>query len=202
MKYGIIGAGDVARAIGSKLEEQGHEVMYGSRKGGQPRCGTFREAAEFGEVVWCCVRGIHALEALQTVGAGALAGKILIDQTNPYLYQDGHIALDPRWSGTTSLGEEIQRLLPQTHVVKTLNYLHNYLMTHPAELPEPITGFYCGNDAEAKAFVAGVLRSFGWQDTLDLGGIAMSRYTEMLGTFWVAALNATGSMEWGFRLVR
>ena len=43
---------------------------------------------------------------------------------------------------------------------------------------------------------------FGWEDTLDLGNISMSRYTEMLGTFWVAALSATGNMDWGIKLVR
>lgn len=202
MKYGILGTGDVAHTIGNKLVELGHEVIYGSRKGGQPAVGTFAEVAAWGDVVFCCVQGIHALEALQSAGVDNLTGKILIDLSNPYHYKDGHISLDPRWSGTTSLGEEVQRLLPQTKVVKTLNYLHNYMMTHPQELSEPITGFYCGNDAEAKAFVADLLHGFGWTDTLDLGDISMSRYTEMLGAFWPAALNATGHMQWGFRLVR
>ncbi len=100
------------------------------------------------------------------------------------------------------MGEEVQRMLPQTKVVKTLNYLHNYLMTHPNELPEPITGFYCGNDKEAKAEVAKLLSDSGWRDTMDLGDISMSRYTEMLGAFWPAAFNGTGHMRWGFRLVR
>lgn len=61
----------------------------------------------------------------------------------------------------TSLDEEVQRLLPQTKVVKTLNYLHNYLMIHPDELPEPVTGFYCGNNKEAKAEVEKLLADFG-----------------------------------------
>lgn len=100
------------------------------------------------------------------------------------------------------MGEEVQRLLPQTKVVKTLNYLCNHLMTAPDRLPESITGFYCGNDAAAKAEVAVLLKDFGWEDTLDLGDISMSRYTEMLGTFWVAALPATGNMDWGMKLVR
>lgn len=75
-------------------------------------------------------------------------------------------------------------------------------MVCPDCLPASITGFYCGNDADAKAEVAALLKDFGWADTLDLGGISMSRYTEMLGAFWVAALNATGNMDWGFKLVR
>lgn len=75
-------------------------------------------------------------------------------------------------------------------------------MVHPRQLPEAIIGFYCGNDADAKAEVAALLKDFGWEDTLDLGNISMSRYTEMLGTFWVAALSATGNMDWGIKLVR
>ena len=135
-------------------------------------------------------------------GEDNLAGKILIDQSNPFLYKDGNVSLDPQYSGWNSLGEEIQKLLPRTKVVKTLNYLSYHLMTNPGQLPETVTGFYCGNDKEAKAEVVKLLVDFGWTDTMDLGDIYMSRYTEMLGAFWPAGLNATGNMEWGFRLVR
>lgn len=215
MRYGVLGTGDVARTIATKLIALGHEVMTGARdaasakaadwaeaNGGRAFNGTFADAARFGERVFLCVQGVHALEALGMAGKEHLAGKVLIDQTNPYIYKDGHISLDPRWSGTTCLGEEVQKFLPETKVVKTLNYLCNTLMTCPDRLPEPVTGFYCGNDADAKAEAAALLKDFGWTDTLDLGDIGMSRYTEMLGAFWVAALNATGNMEWGFRLVR
>ena len=215
MKYGVLGTGNVARTIGDKLIELGHSVMLGSRTADNPQAaewakqhgeqaahGTFADAARFGERIFNCVQGIHALEVLDAAGKANLNGKLLIDLTNPYIHKDGHISLDARWSGTTSLGEEVQRLLPQTKVVKTLNYLHNYLMTHPDELPEPITGFYCGNNKEAKAEVGKLLADFGWRDTMDLGDISMSRYTEMLGAFWPAGLNATGNMEWGFKLVR
>ena len=215
MKYGVLGTGNVAHTIGDKLIELGHSVMLGSRTADNPQAaewakhhgeqaahGTFADTARFGERIFNCVQGIHAIEALNAAGKENLNGKLLIDLANPYIHKDGHISLDARWSGTTSLGEEVQRLLPQTKVVKTLNYLHNYLMTHPDKLPEPITGFYCGNNKEAKAEVAKLLADFGWRDTIDLGDISMSRYTEMLGAFWPAGLNATGTMEWGFKLVR
>ena len=215
MKYGVLGTGNVARTIGDKLIELGHSVMLGSHTVDNPQAaewakhhgeqathGTFADAARFGERIFNCVQGIHSLEVLNAAGKANLNGKLLIDLTNPYVYKEGHISLDARWSGTTSLGEEVQRLLPQTKVVKTLNYLHNYLMTHSGELPEPITGFYCGNDKEAKAEVAKLLADFGWRDTMDLGDISMPRYTEMLGAFWPAGLNATGNMEWGFKLIR
>lgn len=215
MKYGILGTGDVAHTVGSKLIVLGHEVMLGARSADNEKAirwadsngvhamhGTFADAARFGERVFLCVRGIHSIEAVEAAGEENLAGKILIDQTNPYLYEDGHISLDPRWSGMTCLGEEIQKLLPRTKVVKTLNYLCRHLMTAPQQLPEPVTGFYCGNDTEAKAVVADLLKDFGWQDTMDLGDISMSRYTEMLGAFWPAVYGRLGHMNWGFKLVR
>lgn len=215
MKYGILGTGDVAHAIATKLIDLGHEVMMGARDAmnekaatwakahGERAChGTFSNAAQFGERVFNCVQGIHSLEALNAAGKENLRGKLLIDQANPYIYEGGHTSLDSKWSGTTSLGEETQKFLPDTKVVKTLNYLCYHLMTHPQQLPEAITGFYCGNDADAKAEVAALLKDFGWEDTLDLGDISMSRYTEMLGAFWVAALSATGNMDWGIKLVR
>ena len=215
MRYGILGTGNVARTIADKLIELGHEVMLGSRSADNSQAtewanlhgelashGTFADAACFGERVFNCVQGVHSTEVLASVGKSDLAGKILIDLSNPYLYDGRHISLDPRWNGNTSLGEANQTLLPEAKVVKTLNYLCHHLMTNPGQLPEAITGFYCGNDAEAKRAVANLLKDFGWTDMLDLGDISMSRYTEMLGAFWPAALNATGNMDWGFKLVR
>lgn len=215
MKYGILGAGDVAHVIGSKLIALGHEVMLGARSATNEKAeswaknngerafhGTFSDAARFGERIFLCVRGIYSTEVVETAGEENLVGKILIDQTNPFIYKDGHISLDPRWVGTTCLGEEVQKRLPQTKVVKTLNYLCSTLMTAPQQLPEAVTGFYCGNDAEAKTAVAELLKDFGWQDTMDLGDISMSRYTEMLGAFWPAVYGQLKHMNWGFKLVR
>lgn len=75
-------------------------------------------------------------------------------------------------------------------------------MTNPGKLPEAVTGFYCGDNAEAKAEVEKLLADFGWTDTMDLGGIAMSRYTEMLGAFWLAVYGRLRHMDWGFKLIR
>ena len=215
MKYGVLGTGDVARTIAGKLAELGHEVRMGSRRdnnhsaagsiarnGGWISYGTFSDAASFGERIFCCVHGIYVLEALHDAGDANLAGKLLIDLSNPFLYKDGNVSLDPRYSGWNSLGEEVQRLLPRTKVVKTLNYLCHHLMTNPGMLPEPVTGFYCGNDVQAKQAVLALLEDFGWTDTMDLGDISRSRYTEMLGAFWPAVYGSAEHMDWGFRLIR
>ena len=215
MKYGILGTGSVAQTIGSKLIQLGHEVKMGSRdsknekalnwakkNGAKASVGTFAEAASFGERIFNCVQGIHAIEAITSAGPDKFKDKILIDLTNPYIYKDGHISLDPKYCGNTCLGQEIQKFLPKTKVVKTLNYLGFNLMTNPASLSEPITGFYCGNDDKAKEEVNKILHDFGWTDTFDLGDISMSRYTEMLGAFWVPVYGKLGNMDWGFKLVR
>ena len=215
MKYGVFGTGDVARTIANKLIKLGHEVMMGSRSEDNPAAvlwaeqnrerashGTFADAAKFGERVFCCVQGIHALDALRMAREENLAGKILIDQSNPFLYKEGNISLDPQYSGWNSLGEEVQKLLPHTKVVKTLNYLSYHLMTKPGMLPDAVTGFYCGNDSEAKQAVVALLQDFGWTDTMDLGDISRSRYTEMLGAFWPAVYGSLGHMDWGFKLIR
>jgi len=215
MKYGILGTGNVAQIIGTKLIQLGHEVKLGSRdaknekglnwakiNGPKASVGTFSEAASFGERIFNCVMGIHAIEAITKAGIDNFKNKIIIDLTNPYIYENGHITLDQKYTGNTSLGEEIQKLLPNSQVVKTLNYLGNNLMTKPSDLAEPITGFYCGNDNKSKEVVNEILHDFGWTDTLDIGDISMSRYTEMLGAFWVPLYGKLGNMDWGFKLVR
>lgn len=213
MKYGVLGTGDVAQTIASKLIELGNDVMMGSRSranekaaswasacGERAKCGTFADAAAFGERVFNCVQGIHAIEVLKSIEE-QLKGKILIDQSNPYVYANGHITLKAEYTGNTCLGEEIQKTLPDTKVVKTLNYLGAVMMTNPGELSEAVTGFYCGNDADAKEIVKSILHDFGWTCTFDMGDISMSRYTEMLGAFWVPVFGQLGHMHWGFRLV-
>lgn len=100
------------------------------------------------------------------------------------------------------MGETNQALMPDVKVVKTLNFICSHLMVNPQQLPDAVTGFYCGNDTEAKVEVARLLTDFGWQDMMDLGGISMARYTEMLGAFWPAVYNGIGHMNWGFKLVR
>ncbi len=214
MKYGILGTGNVAQEIGSKLIQLGHEVKLGTRDPKNEKAlnwvkkndskalvGTFAEAVSFSERIFNCVKGIHAIEVITSVGPEKFKNKILIDLTNPYNYKDGHISLDPKYSGNTSLGEEIQKLLPNTKVVKTLNYLGSNMMTNPSSLAEPITGFYLGNDEKAKEVVNQILHDFGWTETLDIGNISMSRYTEMLGAFWVPLYGKLGNMNWGFKLV-
>lgn len=215
MRYSILGTGEVARNIGAKLISLGHEVMLGGRSatnekakewadanGDRASHGTFADAACFGERIFLSVRGMYSLDVIKSIDPCSINGKILIDQTNPYKYEDGQISILPEYSGTTCLGEEVQNAVPNVKVVKTLNYISSQLMTNPQHLSDDATGFYCGNDAQAKSEVAKLLADFGWVDTMDLGNISMARYTEMLGAFWPAVYGRLKNMDWGFKLIR
>jgi hypothetical protein len=104
MKIGIIGSGDVAKTLGGGFLQHGHEVVLGTREGGKlaewarqnpkGRIGSFAETAQFGEVVVLAVKGTVAADALRAAGAANLAGKVVIDATNPIAD-----APPPVWAG-------------------------------------------------------------------------------------------------------
>ena len=99
------------------------------------------------------------------------------------------------------MGEQIQRALPDTKVVKALNTLNVYLMTNPSGLQGEQTIFICGNDAEAKAQVTKWLNEWlGWPERmiLDVGDITAARGTEMLMALWIRLYGnfKTGMFNW------
>ena len=175
--------------LGTRDPKNEKALNWAKKNGSKASVGTFAETVSFSDRIFNCVKGIHAIEVITSVGPEKFKNKILIDLTNPYNYKDGHISLDPKYSGNTSLGEEIQKLLPNTKVVKTLNYLGSNMMTNPSSLAEPITGFYLGNDEKAKEVVNQILHDFGWTDIYIFGDISISRYTKMIRAFWVLVEN-------------
>lgn len=207
MKIGVLGTGVVGTTIASKLIELGHEVMIGSRNIENQKAidfvnkydtnasnGNFEEAALFGEVIFNCIKGEFAIEVLKSVEK-EIKGKILIDISIPVDTGKGApLSLIPELCNTNSLGEEIQKNLPDTKVVKTLNTMWSTLMTAPATLKSgDHTNFICGNDEDAKAKVKNLLNEIGWKDEaiLDLGDIVGSRGTEATVLLWLRIWGAT-----------
>jgi len=142
------------------------------------------------------------MEALDAAGASALAGKVLIDVTNPLDFSAGFpptlIVKD-----TDSLGEQIQRAFPQTRVVKSLNTLTASLMVDPASLADGSHSvFVSGNDASAKQTVIGLLQEFGHRDVIDLGDISTARGTEMWLPLWLRLMGTLGTAQFNLRIVR
>lgn len=205
MKIGILGTGRVAKAIGGKLSDRGHEIYLGSRDVERTRSDattgplfdswhrlhtcvkltTLEEAAAQGELVVNATDGTGSLAALRTAGKENLGSKVLIDIANPLDWTHG---TPPSLTvcNTDSLGEQIQRAFPDVKVVKALNTVHHPIMVSP-----PLVGrgdhttFLSGNDGGAKATVAELLRcEFGWRDIVDLGDITTARATEMVLLLW------------------
>ncbi|HTN49879.1 MAG TPA: NAD(P)-binding domain-containing protein [Burkholderiaceae bacterium] len=194
MKIGILGSGEVAKSLATGFVKHGHAVKVGSRSPGKltnwasglpaAATGTFEDAAEFGDVVVLAVKGTAALEALQLAGAHHLAGKTVIDATNP-------IADAPPVNGvlkffTTldeSLMERLQRAFPEAHLVKAFNSVGNACMVDPGFKAGKPTMFICGNSEGAKATVRSVLDQFGWE-TADMGSVEAARAIEPLCMLW------------------
>jgi len=171
----------------------------------QPRVtlGTYAEAAAHGELVICALSGQGALPGLQSAGAEALGGKILIDISNPLDFSKG---MPPSLSvaNTDSLGEQVQRAFPTTKVVKTLNTVNAFLMVDPQQLAGGDHSMVvCGNDAGAKAEVTRILKAwFGWKDVVDLGDITNARGSEMFLPLWVRLYGALQTPMFNIKIVR
>jgi predicted dinucleotide-binding enzyme len=205
----------VGRALGSKLVSLGHEVMMGSRENNNPGAaewvakagarasqGTFATAASFGEVVILCAKGEVALEVAQQGGEQNLAGKVLLDVSNPLDSSRGMpLTLIAALSNTNSLGEELQRRYPKARVVKALNTVNCEVMVNPDMLAQPTDVFVSGDDAEAKQLVTDLLKSFGWQRVVDLGGIATARGTEMFLPIWLSLWSKLGTPHFNIQIV-
>lgn len=225
MKIGILGTGIVGKTLSESLSRSGNDVMMGTRDvaallgrtgGGEPgsfgewhgnnpavRVGTFAEAAEFGEVVFNATSGLASLEVLGGIGQARLAGKILIDVANALDFSHG---MPPflAYCNTDSLGERIQRALPHTKVVKTLNTMNAHVMVDPQRLAEGDHHvFLSGDDPIAKRKVADYLRIwFGWKNAIDLGDITTARGTEMMLAAWLRLWSALDTPRFNFKIVR
>jgi predicted dinucleotide-binding enzyme len=227
MKITILGTGIVGQTLAAKLDSLGHDVRIGTRdpavslarnEPGQygnpsfrdwaaahPRVtvATFADAAAHGEVVLNALSGAGTLDALDAAGADNLAGKVLIDISNPLDFSKGFPPV-LTVANTDSLGEQIQRRFPATRVVKSLNTVNAFLMVDPGQLAGgDHTMFVAGNDADARRQVSGWLREwFGWKDVIELGDITHARGTEMYLPLWVRIFGAVGTPTFSIRVVR
>jgi len=215
MNLGILGTGMVGTTIGTKLVSLGHSVKLGSREADNKKAanwvkstgqgaaqGTFVDAASFGEMVLVCLRGDISLSVLKSV-ADKLKRKILVDVSNPLdLTRGMPFPLLPNLVNTTSLGEEVQKMLPESLVVKTLDTVNCEVMVNPSAVKGDSDVFVSGNDAAAKNKVIELLRSFGWKSPIDLGDITTARATEMLMPIWMRLWRLLGTTNFNFRIVR
>ncbi len=225
MNIAVLGTGMVGQALAGRLHDLGHSVTVGTRdpqatlartqpdgianppyatwQAAHPgvSLATFADAAGGADLVVLATSGGASLEVLGLAGAENLAGKPLLDISNPLDFSQG---FPPTLfvKDTDSLGEQIQRAFPDALVVKSLNTLTAALMVDPRSLGESSTVFVSGNDAAAKATVVGLLASFGHDDVIDLGDLSAARGTEMLLPVWLRLMGTLGTGTFNFKIVR
>ncbi|MEM7800553.1 MAG: NAD(P)-binding domain-containing protein [Chloroflexota bacterium] len=216
MNISVLGTGMVGQALASKLVALGHQVMLGSRSaqnekgldwqkrnGESASLGTFSDAARLGDIVIFAVKGDKVLEVAQQAGPEALANKVVVDVTNPLDFSQGMPPiLIPAFSNTTSMAEELQKQLPRSRVVKTLNTMNCEVMVDPGRVPGQHDVFVSGDDLAAKEAVVAILRSFGWSDPIDLGALRTARATEGMMPFWLSLWGVVGHADFNYRIVR
>jgi len=212
MQIGILGSGGVAQALGTGFLTLGHDVKLGSREpkklqpwldkaGKHASAGSFEDTARFADIAVLASLWTGTENLLKLAGAPAtLAGKLVMDVTNPLIYESGKM---PRLAlgHTDSGGEQVQRWLPQSKVVKAFNTVGSAHMVDPKFPGGPPDMFICGDDASAKQVVAGICKNFGW-GVVDVGGIEGARLLEPLCILWVEYGLRTQTWNHAFKLLR
>jgi len=192
-KIGVLGSGLVAQVLAKGFLDNGHEVTLGTSNAAKlsdwktknPRAhvASFQEASAFGDILVLAVKG-KAAEALIKSLAATLAGKIVMDATNPIEEKPPvNGVLQFFTSLNESLMERLQALAPQAHFVKAYNSVGNAYMVNPSFPGGQPTMFICGNDEDAKKEVSQILHSFGWE-AADFGKVESARAIEPLCMLW------------------
>ncbi len=226
MKIAVLGTGMVGQTLAGKLAELGHEVTVGTRDvaatmaraepdamGNPPYAvwaaahplvslDTFAAAAADAELIVNATSGGVSIAVLEAAGRENLAGRVMLDVANPLDFSAG---FPPTLSvkDTDSLAEQIQSAFPQLKVVKSLNTVAAPLMVNPGQLAGgDHSVFLSGNDADAKKTVAGLLKSFGHTDVIDLGDITTARGAEMYLPIWLRLMGSLGTPIFNVKIVR
>jgi predicted dinucleotide-binding enzyme len=178
----IIGAGNMATAIGARAAAHGHTVEIMSRDAAKARAaadqiGTSAIVGEYGakpagDIVFLTVLYAAAVDVVTHYG-DALAGKILIETTNPFNDDATGVITTPGHS----ISEQIAAIAPaDTQVVKAFNTIFRPVLA----ADRPLDVFFAGGDAEARARVATLLESMGLRP-LDAGGLETTHALEWAG---------------------
>ncbi|MGW0938734.1 NADPH-dependent F420 reductase [Streptomyces sp. NPDC002666] len=206
MRIGVLGTGGMAAALGGAWARAGHEVFIGGRDAaaaealagrlGAAGHGTPAQAAGYGEVALLAVPAGTA-PTLAREHAGALAGRTVVDCTNPLSPGPGGVML------TTGAGESVAGLIgtaaPNAHVVKAFNLAHASMWHHPAGAfgPIPPAVPFCADDAGAADHVTELITGMGWSP-MPAGGLDRAAYVEATAAFVIGVWWAGGSPALAF----
>lgn len=226
MRIAVFGTGVVGKTLAVAFDRLDHDVAIGTRdvattmsradsdRWGNPpyavwaqehprvRLAAFADAAAAADVIVNATEGFASLEALAAAGTPNLAGKVVIDVSNPLDFSGG---FPPTLftANTDSLAEQIQRTFPQARVVKALNTVTAALMADPDQLAGgDFTIFIAGDDKSAKALVVDLLAALGHRDVIDIGDITCARGVEMILPLWTRLAATLSTPLFSIKIVR
>jgi hypothetical protein len=201
----VIGTGNVGAALGPEFAAQGHTIVYGSREpnrddvqalvartAGRASAKTPQQAVVGADIVVLAVPGTAAVGIVE--GLGDLSGKILIDPTNVVSREGGRMSHGVPGKGSNAA--MIQEAQPGAFVVKAFNTLNWMQMVEPDSAGGPITIMLAGDNADAKAKVAELVRGMDL-DAVDVGGLEYAHVLEEMLVMWA---NSLGSQPFNYYL--
>ena len=208
MKIAILGTGNVGGALARVWTRKGHEIVFGTREpqsvkvqdlvanlGKRARADTPERAAQGCEAVVLATPWPAAQETVQS--CGKLAGKLLIDCTNPLAPDLSGLAL----GGNTSGGEQVAQW-SGAPVFKAFNTTGAENMHRAAEFASKPVMFYCGNDDAWRPTVAKLVEDAGFE-AVDAGKLSSARWLEPLAMLWIhSAYKAGLGTDWAFAVAR
>lgn len=199
MKFAIIGSGNVGTAVARGVTGAGHDAVVAdlseeglaaiAEKAPVQTTRSSRDAVAGADAVVLAVP-FDAVEGIAADLRNDLAGKIVIDVTNPLAPDLSGLATNGR-----SAAELVQQAAPEARVVKAFNTVLAANQADPSVEGTQLDGFVAGDDGEAKQAVLGVLEQIGFRP-IDVGPLAAARYLEGMA-FLNIALNASNGWPWG-----
>ncbi len=201
MKIAILGAGNVGATLGTKFSAAGHDVVFGVRNPAKSRdeiadakFDTVAEAARDAEVIILAVPYGAVESALRD--CGDVAGKIVVDATNPLTMTDKGLALTCGYN--TSGAEQIAPLAAGAKLVKCFNSTGFGNMADPRQTMM----FVCGDDADANEKVRRLAEEIGF-DAISIGDLTKSRLLEPLAMLWIHLAYSTDlTRDFAFQIFR
>ncbi len=211
MRVGILGSGDVGKALAAGFSKYGHTVTMGTRDVRKldafarehtgVQVGSFADAVLFGDVLVLAVKGSKAADALRDSDVDNIEGKVIIDATNPISDAPPKNGVLDYFTTKESLMERLQRAFSGARFVKAFSCVGSSLMVDPQLAGGPPSMFICGDDADAKAIVTKILGEFGWEAE-DMGGVEAARAIEPLAILWCIPGFLRNDWSHAFKILR
>jgi predicted dinucleotide-binding enzyme len=208
MKIAVIGIGNVGGTLGPAWAKAGNEIIFGVREPSSEKVKTLlertghnaqavgvAEAAAAAEIIVFATPWSGTREAIKA--AGNLAGKLVVDCTNPIAPDLKGLSIGT----TTSAGEQVALWAEGAKVVKAFNTTGSGNMASPKYGSQPVTMFICGDDPEAREAVAQLAKDVGFEPCIT-GPLYHARYFEPMAMLWVdmAYLQGRGP-EFAYKLL-